>query len=151
VIVITSPYGRKVEGIINDTSKPGTIMQIDTSVTTLTGGEWTYKAAAPGTDGLKIVCLVLMEDKGQGKTIDDAYVAGKKCEMWSPNPGDELNVRVGEVAGTGNSYTVNDRLIIDAEDGILVPFAATPQDTMFQAMETVTQVAGSSLLWCRKT
>lgn len=149
IIVTADPKGRFVEGTIQDTSKPGTIMQLKTSPAQTSDkvGRFDYIAAAPGTDGKDIECLVLLEDSTQGKTNDDAYVAGTRCRMYVPAPGEEMNVRVGEVAGTGNSYNIGDRLIVDAEDGLLVPDSGSPQECMAVSMEKLTQVVGSSLLW----
>ena len=153
IIVSSNPKGFFDEGVINDTSKPGTVMMMDTSkaASLWQGGNPWFIAAAYGTDGLKVVPYCLLADAKQGKTLEDAYVAGAKCQLYCPIAGEEMNILAGEVAGTGNSYTFNDRLILDAESGILVPFTGSPQDTMFQAMETVTQVAGSFLLWVVKT
>lgn len=145
IVVTAEPKGQFLEGTIADTSKPGTIMQVK-AATAFKGGRPSYVAGAPGTDGKQVLPAVLLEDNLQGKTSSDAYVSGTRCRLYCPVAGEELNILVGEVAGTGNSYAIGDRLIIDAEDGILVPETGSPQATQFVALEAVTQVAGSYLL-----
>lgn len=149
IVVTAFPKGVFLEGLIGDTSKPGTIMQ-KKATTAPVGGRFTYIAAAPGTDGKRVQCAVLMADTLQGKGPTDAYVSGTRCQMYVPVPGEDMNVRCGEVAGTGNTYAIGDRLIIDAEDGILVPETGSPQDTIFEVNEVVTQSAGSVLVWVTK-
>lgn len=150
IVVTADPQGKFDEGTIDDTSKPGTIMQTVAGSARL-GGRFHFVAAAVGTDGKQAQQMVLLEDNLQGKTVTDAYVAGTRCRVYTPIPGEECNVLVGEAAGTGNTVAVGDRLILDAEDGILVPEAGTPQETPWVALEAETQQAGSQLLWCRKT
>lgn len=149
IIVTADPKGVFDEGTIDDTSKPGTIMEVVPG-SGLLGGRFHFRAAAVGTDGKCAQNMVLLEDNLQGKTITDAYVAGTRCRVYTPVSGEECNCLCGEVAGTGNTYTVGQRLIIDAEDGILVPETGTPQTTEWQVMEAVTQVTAPQLLWCRK-
>lgn len=149
IIVSSPPRGVFIEGIIGDTSKPGTIMQIQGGTACAVGG-FTYIAANVGTDGKCVCHQVLLADSLQGKLATDAYVSGTKCFLYIPSPGEDVNVLLGEVAGTGNTYAIGDRLIIDAEDGVLVPESGSPQETSWICLETLTQVAGSHLTWCRK-
>ncbi len=150
-VIINGPEakGKFEEIILNDTSKPGTIMQIDTSVTKLKSGHWTWKAANTGTDGKAAQIAVLLEDKLQGFTFGQAGVAGTLRRIYYPLPGEDINCLLGEVAGTGNTYAVGDRLILDAEDGILVPESGSPQATIAVCCEILTQVAGSALAWVK--
>lgn len=152
IIVTADPKGRFVEGTIGDTSKPGACMQLQISPpqTANQVGRFTYVAAAPGTDGKQIEHLILLEDSPQGKTISDAYVSGTRCRMYIPLAGEEINILLGEVAGTGNSYAIGDQVILDADGGIYVPYTGSPQETAFQVMEVVTQVSGSNLTWCER-
>lgn len=149
IIVTADPQGVFDEGTIDDTSKPGTLMEVVPG-SGMIGGRFHFRAAAVGTDGKAAQHMVLLEDNGQGKTVTDAYVAGTRCRTYTPKSGEECNVLCGEVAGTGNTYTVGARLIIDAEDGLLVPEAGSPQQTAWEALEAVTQVTAPQLLWCRK-
>jgi hypothetical protein len=80
-----------------------------------------------------------------------AYTVGEHITLYFMLPGDEVNLLWGEVAGTGNTCAIGDRFIIDAENGIIVPEAGSPQETLCVAMEALTQQAGSTLLWVLTT
>ncbi len=151
IVLTANPKGNFWGGVIGDTSAPGTIMQVQAG-TAMKNGLPTWVASAPGTDGDKVLPAVLMEDRKQGKTITDVYVSGRLCEVYCLLPGDMFNGLVGEVAGTGNSYQVGDRLMIDAETGILVPEVGTStiEDAFAVVLEDVPQVAGSTLVWLMK-
>lgn len=145
ILLSSDAMGRREWGIINDTSKPGTFMQIDSSVTPV-NGRFGWKAAAVGTDGKAILKAILLEDYLQGFTPTTAYVAGTQGQIYFPQEGDEVNARCSEVAGTGNTYAVGDRLMIDAEDGILVPESGSPVETLAVVLEVITQQTGSGLV-----
>lgn len=150
IIVSADPKGHREGGIIDDTSLPGTIMQVE-AATEPVGGRHKWIAAAPGGDGIPVMCAVLLEDSKQGKLVSDAYVAGRHGELYWPLPGEDVNVRVGETAGTANSFAIGDRLCINATGGYLIPDTGTDYSaTLFIVMETVTQVAADSLVWCKK-
>src|SRR5437763_1179139 len=95
IIVTCEPRGRREEGIVSTAEKPGTVMQRDPSVA-LAGGVHTYKVYQPGSNGEQPLggFWVLLEDYGQGKTFDTAYVAGARGFLYCPLPGDELNLLV---------------------------------------------------------
>jgi hypothetical protein len=157
IVVSASPICPFEWGYINDTSLPGTIMQIDNSVGTYgqppTGpytGRFAWKASAPGTDGQGVLNAILMEDRQQGFPFTQAYVQGTWGELYYPQSGEEVNILLGEVAGTGNSYNVGDSLMVDAETGILVPYVAGSGTGVFAiCLEKVVQAAGSRLTWVK--
>lgn len=149
IILSANPQGKFIEGVIADTSKPGTIMQIQ-AATEMSNGRPTFIAAAPGTDGKAVVHNVLLEDGLQGKTITDAYVSGTRCFVYVPLPGEELNVIVGEGAGTANTFAIGDRFEINATGGYLIPETGSPQQTSWICRETVTQKAAAYLTFCEK-
>jgi hypothetical protein len=146
IIVNASPRGVFEWGVMNDTSKPGTLMQLDSSVT-VQGGRFGIKASNLGTDGKTVLGGVLLEDSLQGFDVTTAYVSATLASMYYPLRGEDMNILAGEVAGTGNSYTIGDSLIADAENGILVPFSGSPEQTFAMSRETVSQQAGNYLLW----
>lgn len=151
IIVSSNPRGTFLTGIAGDTSTPGTCMQVQ-AATAMIGTNFTFIAAAPGTDGKKVLCAIMLANTKNGlSSTSAAAVAGQLIEMYVPAPGEDINIRLGEVAGTANTYAIGDRVIIDAEDGIFVPETGSPQDTPFVVMEAETQVAGGTLTWCRKT
>ncbi len=150
IIVTAQPKGVFLEGTIDDTSLPGTLMQIDPDIAD-TGGECGWEALAPsGGDGKPALIAVLLEDNLQGKGVSDAYVAGTRCFLYCPLPGEDMNVRVGEGGGTSNTLTKGDLLMADAENGILVP-NSSGTSVPFQAREAETLGADNILIWCKAT
>lgn len=144
IILSNEPRGRFIEGIVDGTPVPGNIMQIK-AATEPVGGRHTWLLAAPGTDFLKVLFAIALEDALQGKLVTDAYVTGKRIFLYVPIPGEEVNVICGEVAGTGNTYAIGDRLAINATGGYLIPDGGGVKHTMAVVMETVTQVASAHL------
>ncbi len=142
-------HGKYEEGVILDTSKPGTLMEIDPTVA-LSSGRFSWIAAASGTDGLNKASAVLREDILQGLPMTTAYASGTRCFLYHPLAGEEINALLGEVAGTGNTYAIGDPLMQDAETGILVPSGTTPGQPWAICLEVLTQVAGSTLAWIKK-
>lgn len=149
IVVASNPRGMFLEGKINDTSKPGTLMQI--RATALVNSEPVWEAASIGTDGAPALIAVLREDYLQGKTVTDAYVAGTRCFIYCPVAGEDINVLVGEGAGTANTFAIGDKFMLDSDAGVLIPSSGSPVSVPFVCMEVVTQVAGSNLTWCKCT
>ena len=152
IVVSASPICPFEWGYINDTSLPGTIMQIEAGKA-FAGNTPYVVANNPGTDGAKCVPMILREDKLQGGLITDAGVAGKWREVYCLLSGDMFLGRFGEAPGTGTAVEIGDRLILDAEDGVLIPEVGTTtaEDCFAVALEAISYSADSSLLWCMKT
>ena len=150
IVVSANPQGRFIEGIVGDTSAPGTIMQISATVAPVEGRH-TWIAAATGTDGKEVLKVVLLPDRLQGRLATDAYVANTRGFLYCWLPGDEVNFLAGEGAGSSNTFNIGDRFIVDAENGILVPDTGSPQECVAIAMEKLTQQVGSVLVWCMAT
>lgn len=158
-IVVTSPFGQKIEGIITDTSKPGTVMQIVGGTAPVGGlnGRLSYKAFAPGVgDGAPRQLLILDVDHLQGGTYDTAYVNGTRCFLWAPLPGDVVNVRKADISGTGSAtedLAIGDRcLIVDGTGKIskvAVGLAASPIVYPFVSMETLVDQPAEMLVGCQ--
>jgi hypothetical protein len=146
IVITGEPRGRIMGGIIVGTPKPGTMMAWTGAYV---GGRRSIQAAAPGTAGKSILKMILMEDNKQGKTMDDAYVAGTYGEVYCIQNGDECNVRAGSGAGTSNSFAAGDRLELNTSGGYLIPETGSPQETIAESIETLAQQAGQSLLACQ--
>jgi len=150
IILTSEPKGTFQEGFVSGTPKPGHNMQIKAAVAPV-GGRHTWEPATPsGGDGKPCLIAILTEDALQGKGIEDAYVSGTRCFLYSPAPGEEMNVRVGEAGGTGNALAIGDLLMSDAEDGLFVP-NSSGVSTPFQAMEAEVLGADDTLIWCKYT
>lgn len=155
IILAAHPQGKFLEGVAGDTSVPGTIMQIQAG-TAFQEGRPTWVAAAPGINGRKVLCAVLLEDDEQGFSTSQAYVVGTRIRLYVPIPGEEFNCLVEETpVGTGGSSMsgIGERLIINSVGGYLIPeaIATSPEDTIAVAMEAITEAASTgTLTWCMK-
>lgn len=149
---------RKIEGIIGDTSKPGTIMQIKGS-TAEVAGRLTYIAYAPAVgDGAPRLLFILDVDMQQGKTVDDAYVSGTRGCLLPIIPADEYNVRKADISGTSSAtedLVVGQRLLVVDGTGKISPVAvgviASPVAYPFVALEALTDQPAETLVYCQAT
>jgi hypothetical protein len=149
IILAAEPRGQFLEGIIGDTSLPGTCMQIK-AATAPVSGRHTWVAADTGTSGLHNITAILLEDQFQGGLNSTAYTAGRRGRLYVPLPGEEMNVRCDQGSGTSNSIAIGDRLQLDGTNGVYVPVTSTNAD-VFVALEAITQFAADTLVWCMKT
>ena len=119
IIVTADPQGRFDEGIITDTSKPGTCMETVPS-TPMSSGRFSYRHTSRN-DGAKGEVIVLLPDKLQGASVDTAYTANRRGFLYWPKAGDELNMLMRRQTGTGTlgSENVGDPLEIDGASGML--------------------------------
>lgn len=148
--IVVSAYreGRKVEGYVATAEKPGTVMQIDPTVA-LKLGRHTWKKYDRAADGDRPSgpIIVLTEDWGQGKSVSDAYTAGDRAFGYVPEAGDELNMLLGDVAGTADDHSAGEMLMIDDGTGKLVATTGSPQSTPFMLLETITDPVADTLAW----
>jgi hypothetical protein len=150
IILTSNPKGVFLEGIIDDTSKPGTMMEI-TPTTGPTGGRPHFRHYQPSADGDPRMVAVLLEDDLQGFPATTAYVAGSRCRIYVPLPGEEMNVLVRDIAGTGDTHTIGDRFEPGHADGKLIVQSTSANVGTFTAMETVPAPTADMLLWCMRT
>jgi hypothetical protein len=145
------PNGVFGEGIITDTSLPGTILEIIPNLPLVNGRhQLRASARASGKDRAQ---LVLLEDNAQGGNVTTAYVAGTYGRYYIPTPGEELNVLV-EVPGTGTGShggVQQGEFLINDTSGHLTPETGSPESTPWQALENVADVNPpvAQLTWCR--
>lgn len=150
IIVTSDPQGRFDEGVIaaGQTPKPGTIMQKDISVA-LSGGRHTFKIYDRAADGNRPAgaLWVLLADNLQGKAPTEAYAAGDRARFYSPQPGDELNLLMGDVSGTGDDHVKGELMMVDDGTGELIAATGSPESTPFQLLESVTDPVADQLVW----
>jgi hypothetical protein len=108
IVVESAPKGRFKEGIVVGTPKPGTLMSLKTGVAAVNGAhQWEpLGTSTPLGDGdpAALIAVLCMEGPHSlhGKYWDDAFVTGDRGMLYFPLPGEELNVRRADVAGTGS-------------------------------------------------
>lgn len=150
IIVSADPKGTFLEGVISGTPKPGTIMEIVPATATV-GGEFTWRAYQPGTDGQQRLIAVLLPDTLQGQLATTAYVSGARCFLYCPIPGEDLNVLKGDVAGTADDFAIGDLLMVDSGTGKVIATTGTPESNPFICLETVTDPTADQLVWVKFT
>lgn len=150
IVVSSNPKGVFLEGTIQDTSKPGTVMQMEAATAFISGRpNWIH--ANLGADGDPALIALLVEDSLQGQLMTTAYTSGTRCFLYCPVAGEEVNVLLDEGAGTSNTITQGDRFMMDSDTGIPIPESGSPRSVPFIAMETLTQQAAPVLTWCTYT
>lgn len=146
IIVTAEPRGTREEGVIATAEYPGTICERVPS-SGESGGRFTYRVYQPGTDGAKPngAYWVLLEDSLQGKTVNDAYVAGTRAFFYSPIAGEELNCLVKNVAGTADDHPIGEMMCVDTGTGKLIVAAGTEASIPFQLLEAITDMTADTL------
>lgn len=150
IIVTGEPKGRFIPGIIasGETPKPGQILMLDPTVD-LIGGRHTVKIYNRDADGDHPAgpFLVLLADTKQGKLTTDAYAAGDFVDCYCPLPGDELNLLLKDISGTGDDHTKGEILIVDDATGKLIATTGSPETEVAVLLETVTDPTADQLVW----
>lgn len=151
IIVSANPRGVFSEGYIaaGETPKPGQILQVQIA-TALKAGRFTYEIYNADADGgrPKGSFYVLLPDHLQGKTVTDAYAAGDRCFLYTPLPGEELNLIIANIAGTADDHTKGEMLIVDDTTGKMIATTGTPETEVAQLLETITDPTADTLAWC---
>jgi hypothetical protein len=151
IIVSANPRGVFMEGVIGAglTPYPGIVMQIQPA-TALVGGRHTFEIYNADADGgrPKGPIYILLEDSLQGLPATAAYAAGTRCFLYTPLPGEELNLMIGDVAGTADDHTKGEMLIIDDTTGEFVATTGSPETECAQLLESLTDPTADQLAWC---
>lgn len=154
VVISEEPRGRFVEGVVEGTPLPGTIMQRKAATAVDNNGRHTWVVYNRDADGDRPAgAIAVLLERGEGYTYETAYTTGHQCFLYIPLPGDELNVLWSAAGtGTGDSVAVGDLAIVDDGTGLLVATTGSPQNEPFVAMEAVTDVvAAGTMTWVEYT
>jgi hypothetical protein len=147
IVISPEPRGRFIDATISGTDAallPGTVVQIK-AATEKVGGNFTYELYNRDASGNRPrgPIGILVEDNLQGKTITDNYLDTTLARIYFPLPGDELLMRLQDVAGTGDSHAIGDILSVEDATGHLV--AETGESGPFVCFETVTEPTADTL------
>jgi len=162
IIVSDDPRGRFIEGVISGTPKPGTVMEIKWTVAAggPSGMDFTYEAYGTtaadgvkgvGADGDRRTIYVLDRNKLEGVVATTAYVDGERAFLYVPVAGEDLNMILQDVAGTGDDHAIGDTLMVDDGTGKLLATTGDPESEPFQVLEVVTDPVADTLTLCRYT
>lgn len=148
IVISENPRGRFQEGYVNAALKPGTCVQIDVSEGKGTDGRFDWEAYNTSADGEQRLVAVLVEDDMQGYDMTTAYASGGRCKLYFPIPGDELNMLVANLAGTGDDHAFGDILMINDGDGKLIATTGSPESEPFQLLEAIVDPTADTLAHC---
>ena len=154
IIVSANPQGKFTEGILGAglTVYPGTVVQRQ-AATAEVGGRYTYEVYNADADGgrPKGPFFIVLENALLGKAATASYAAGERIFLYTPLPGDELNLMIGDVAGTGDDHTKGEMLIVDDTTGEFVATTGSPETEVAQLLETLTDPTADQLAHCQWT
>lgn len=143
VIITGNPRGVFLEGTIVGTPLPGTIMEM--AVPFANNGQHSYQQYQPGTDGQRRKIIILLTDSMQGKGLSDAYVSGSFGFMYVPVAGEEFNMLLQDVAGTGDVHPALETLIVKNGTGKLIATTGTPQSEPFRLLQAQAALTADTL------
>ena len=151
IVVSAERNGRTISGFLLGVIYPGTWVELDPAVEPI-GGKFTYRVYQPGTSGQSRQALIVDIDKSGGRPATAAYASGDLANLYAPVNGEELNILVQDVAGTGDTYAIGDLLTGITGTGL---FVKTTEDAVkqipFICLETLTALTANKLVWARYT
>ncbi len=154
IIVVSDPKGQFEEGVVatGETFYPGMVVQRDASVA-LKSGKHIYKYYNRAADGDMpegshwVVTERLLAL--QGKIYSDSYAAGERVSLYSPRAGEEMNLLLLNISGTGDDHTAGEILMVNDGDGKLIATTGSPEVEVAQLLESVTDPTADTLAWCQ--
>lgn len=144
ILITANPQGRFLEGTIYGTPKPGTVMEIKDAFYEGNQHRWQAFSASSGE---RRMIAVLLEDKLQGKTVDDAYVSGTRGFLYCPIMGEELNMLIADVAGTADTHAALEMLRVQTATGLLIASASSPESEPFQLLQAISVALTTDTLY----
>ncbi len=146
IILSGQPRGVFKEGTISGSApKPGILVQVKAAVEPV-GGRFTYELFDGAADGEQTTVLMLLADELQGKTVDQAYVDGDQIFMYVPHPGEEMQVLLENIAGTGDAFAIGDKLMVNKGTGKFVATTGSPESEPFIVLETLAALTADTLV-----
>ncbi len=156
IIVSANPKGKFTEGKVaaGQTFYPGMIVQPDFTVA-LSSGRHTFKIydrAADGDQPQGAFWVVTGRlEQSLGLPVSTAIAAGSHTEFYSPFAGEELNLLLLNIAGTGDDHAAGEILMVDDGTGKLIATTGSPETEVAVLKETVTDPTADTLSWCEWT
>lgn len=149
IVLSPEPRGRFIEGIIDGTPKPGTVVQLK-AATEPVNGKFTFEVYNRDADGNRPQgpLFVLTEDYLQGRLVTDQFASGDLVKVYAPLPGDELMMLIADVAGTDtDTHAIGEILMVDDGTGKLVA-SSSPETEPFVLAETLAGLTADTLAHC---
>lgn len=153
IVVTADPKGQFDEGFVGSgvTLYPGMIVQRDKSVA-LKGGRHTYVPYNRDADGnIAAGAHWVVTERLQsmiGKTYSESIAAGDRIQVYSPRRGEELNLLVENLSGTGDDHAIGAQLMVNDGTGKLIATTGTPEEEVANLNEAITDPTADTLAWC---
>lgn len=160
ILVTSKPRGVFEDVYITGTPKPGTVMEIKHSTAAI-GYVFNFQVYGitainnpqtghgVGNDGDRKAIAILLEKDQENKIYSDAYVAGDLGRVYYPVMGEQFNMLVEDVGGTGDDFVIGEELMVDDGTGKLLTADADAEAHPFTAYEAVTDPMADHWIWCR--
>lgn len=154
IVVTDNPRGVFAEGYVKtgETFYPGMGVLRDASVA-LKAGRHTYKMYDESADGdLPTGAIWIVTDGLHalvGKGVTDSYAAGERVSLYAPAPGEEINLLLKDISGTGDDHALGEKLILDTGTGEFIATTGSPETEVAQLLEAVTDPTADTLAWCQ--
>ncbi len=150
IVLTPEPRGRRIEYVISGNLLPGTVVQVQAGTARDAGNRLTVEAWNKVGTGKPGIIMVLDFDWQQGKLATEAYVSGKRGFVYFPLAGDELNMLINDVSGTGatSDFAIGDLLMVEDGTGQLIDAltgTAAALSAPFEVQEVVTDLAADAL------
>lgn len=157
ILVTSKPRGVFEDVYITGTPKPGTVMEITPS-TAHVGGLFNYAvygttAGSSGqyvsNDGDRKAIAILLEQDQEADIWSTAYVTGDLGRVYWPAMGEQFNMLVEDVSGTGDDFIIGEEMMVDDGTGKLLTADSNAEAHPFTALEAVTDPTADHWIWCR--
>lgn len=157
ILITSKPRGVFEDVFVVGTPKPGTVMEIEPTTEPLNGifhyAVYGTQAGSGGqyvsNDGDRKAIAILLEKDQEGKIYSDAYVDDDMGRVYWPAMGEQVNMLVEDVAGTGDDFAIGEEMMVDDGTGKLLTADSDAEAHPFTSLETVTDPTADHLIWCR--
>lgn len=156
IIVTSRPRGVYEDVFVVGTPKPGTVMEINN--TAQVGNVFSYSVYGTfahdtgqgiENDGDRKAIAILLEKDQESAIYSDAYVTGDMGRVYYPAMGEQFNMLVEDVSGTGDDFFISEEMMVDDGTGKLLTADGNAQAHPFTCMEVVTDPLADHWMWCR--
>lgn len=147
IIVSSNPRGKFLEGTITGALTPGILLQIDVSEGIDTNGNFTWEPFTFG-DGIRGLIAILLPNELSGGLATTAYATGDHGFVYVPAMGEEFNMVLQDVAGTGDDHAFGAVLMADSGTGKLIATTGVIEAEPFQLLEIITDPVADTLAHC---
>jgi hypothetical protein len=148
--IVISECPRGVEtaghGKTGETFYPGMIVQMDPSVS-LIGNRHTFKIYNRDADGNNPAGAFYVVREHAYRDIDQPYAANEMLNLYVPLPGEEVNLLLANIAGTGDDHTAGEILMVDDGTGKLIATTGSPEREVAMLLEDITDPTTDNLVW----